>query len=102
MTYLDKNKIKHQIREIFQQEKEIERIVLFGSFLTADDPRDLDIAVFQDSNDNYLTLSLRYRRLLRKLVIPIPVDLIPIVSGRSNDFTMSEIETGEVLYERGH
>ncbi len=96
-----KNKIKTQISEIFRQENEIEKVVLFGSFLSSDEPNDIDLAIFQNSKDNYLTLALKYRKLLRKIVTPIPVDLIPITSGRNNDFTLFELKDGEVLYERG-
>jgi len=32
---------------------EVRRVVVFGSFVTSDDPQDLDIAVFQDSDESY-------------------------------------------------
>jgi hypothetical protein len=62
----------------------------------------LDLAVFQTSNENYLTLSLRYRKIIRDIVKKIPVDLIPLISGKTNDFVSDEIETGEIIYERKH
>jgi hypothetical protein len=37
----------------------------FGSFLTSNDPHDLDIAVFQDSDESYYPLAMKYRRKLR-------------------------------------
>lgn len=95
-----KEAIKSQIIEAFRQEIEIQKVVLFGSFLSSDEPDDIDLAIFQNSNENYLSLALRYRKLLRAISIQIPIDLIPIVSGRSNDFLINEINEGLVLYER--
>ena len=102
LDFAHKKSIKEQIREIFQHEDEIEKVVLFGSFLSSDDPNDIDLAIFQNSKDNYLTLSLKYRKLLRNINYLIPVDLIPISNGRQNDFTLVELKDGEVLYERRH
>jgi len=79
----------------------LKKLFLFGSFLSSENPNDIDLAIFQNSNENYLTLSLRYRKLLRKINIPIPVDVIPLINGRSNDFTL-EIREGEILFERGN
>ncbi|MBI5726661.1 MAG: nucleotidyltransferase domain-containing protein [Ignavibacteriales bacterium] len=95
-----KEAIKKQIIEAFRQDKEIEKVVLFGSFLSSDEPNDIDLAIFQNSNENYLSLALKYRKQLRAIAVQIPIDLIPIVSGRSNDFLMNEINCGLVLYER--
>ena len=102
MDFSIKNRIKEQIKEIFCKETEIDKIVLFGSFLYSDEPNDIDLAIFQNSRENYLTLSLKYRKLLRGISSPIPIDLIPIVSSRSNDFTLQELKDGEVIYERRH
>ena len=101
LDYSVRNTIKAQIKEIFLGEKEIDKVMLFGSFLSSEDPNDIDIAIFQSSQEDYLTLSLKYRKLLRKIITPIPVDLVPIISGRNNDFTLYELKDGEILFERG-
>lgn len=44
--------IKNNIREKLSDEHEISRIVLFGSFVHSDSQNDVDIAVFQNSNEN--------------------------------------------------
>lgn len=56
-----KEYIKSQIRERFSSEQEIQKIVLFGSFINSNNPNDIDIAVFQNSNEKYLSLALKYR-----------------------------------------
>jgi hypothetical protein len=76
--------------------------VLFGSFLYSDEPNDIDLAIFQNSTENYLTLALKYRKLLRKMISPIPFDLVPIMSSQNNSFTEIELKDGEILYERGN
>lgn len=81
---------------------EIEKIIIFGSFLNTKTPNDLDIAVFQNSSDNYITLALRYRKMIREISKQIPVDIIPIKSNVSNNFLIDEIEKGEVIYARGN
>ncbi|MBI2416400.1 MAG: nucleotidyltransferase domain-containing protein [Ignavibacteriales bacterium] len=95
-----KEEIKSQIIETFQQDKEIEKVVLWGSFLSSDEPNDIDLAIFQNSNKNYLSLALKYRKLLRVIAVQIPITLIPIVSSGSNDYLMNEINDGLVLSER--
>ncbi len=37
-------------------EKEVRKVVIFGSFLTRATPNDLDVAIFQDSDETYLPL----------------------------------------------
>jgi hypothetical protein len=75
-------------------------VVVFGSFLTSSTPHDLDLAVFQDSNDEYLTLAMRYRRDLRPIARRIPIDVIPLRIGAMGDPFLREIERGETVYER--
>ncbi len=79
---------------------EVWRVIIFGSFVSADDPHDLDIAVFQDSDENYYHLALKYRRTLRSVAKIIPLDVIPIPQNTGQGTFMQEIEKGEVLYER--
>ena len=77
------------------------KVVVFGSFLNLSEPRDIDVAVFQDSQDSYLPLALKYRKLTRSISSRILLDIIPIRSGaRSASFFLEEIEKGEVVYER--
>ena len=47
-----KESIKSQIREKLSKEQEIQKIVLFGSFVNSDNPNDIDIAVFQNIMKN--------------------------------------------------
>jgi uncharacterized protein len=73
-----KEQIKSQIINSLANEKEIHKIIIFGSFVTSDSPNDIDIAVFQKSNETYLPLSMKYRRLLRELINTIPYDIMPV------------------------
>lgn len=91
--------IKKQIKEKLANEREIQKIVLFGSFVTSKNPNDIDIAVFQNSTEKYLTLSLKYRKLVREISKILPVDIIPLRSDARGAF-IQEIETGEIIYER--
>jgi predicted nucleotidyltransferase len=75
-------------------------VVIFGSFLNSDDPHDLDIAVFQDSDESYYPLAMKYRRTLRTVANKIPIDVIPIRRSPEKGLFMEEIYKGEVLYER--
>ena len=79
--------------------QEINKIVLFGSFVTSNNPNDIDIAVIQNSKENFLTLSLRYRKVLRKLSKIIPIDIVPIKNSKYDTF-LSKIEQGKIVYER--
>ena len=55
MTHLDKE-AKDVVRCLAGAE-EIKRIVVFGSFLTSDNPNDIDVAIFQGSESPYLALA---------------------------------------------
>jgi predicted nucleotidyltransferase len=78
---------------------EVSKIVIFGSFPKSKNPNDIDIAVIQNSKDNYLTLSLRYRKALRELAKKIPLDIVPI-KGNSHSSFLDEINQGRIIYER--
>lgn len=95
-----KDKLKEEIIKKLKSEKEIRKIVIFGSFLNSTEPHDIDVAVFQDSDDNYLTLALKYRKLIREITRKIQVDIIPIRANVSEGSFLSEIESGELIYER--
>ena len=94
-----KEKIKFQIRNVLSKEKEIQKIVIFGSFIDSETPNDIDIAVFQNSNGQYLSLSMKYRKLMRDLITTIPFDIIPIKTTATGSF-LSDIEAGEIIFER--
>jgi len=72
---------------------------IFGSFVTSDEPHDLDIAVFQDSDEGYYPLARKYRRMLRKIARMIPLDVIPVRPNPEQGPFLREIERGEVVYE---
>ncbi|HBI16439.1 MAG TPA: nucleotidyltransferase domain-containing protein [Desulfobulbaceae bacterium] len=95
----EKENIKKELAACFLHEPEVRKVVVFGSFLTDDNPNDLDIAVFQDSNEPYLPLAMKYRRITRPLARRIPMDILPLRTG-SSGVMLDEITHGEVVYER--
>jgi predicted nucleotidyltransferase len=95
-----KEQLKKEISDCLRSQTEIERIVVFGSFLNSPEPNDIDIAIFEDSNESYLDLSMKYRRLTRNIARKIPLDIIPIKSAAQSHSFLSEIESGEPIYER--
>jgi len=96
----DKKNIKRDLVSCLKTEKEIRRIVIFGSFLKSLDPHDLDVAVFQDSDEKYLPLAMKYRKKIRDVSGRIPVDVFPLKIASEGGFFMDEIRSGEVIYER--
>jgi len=71
--------------------------VVFGSFVTSPTPHDLDVADFQESDEAYVPLALKYRRLLRHVAATIPVDVLPLrLHGAVGEF-LKEVERGEVV-----
>ena len=101
MSLTDNNKLNfiNTIKEKLSQFSEVNKIVLFGSFTNSNNPNDIDIAVVQNSNDNFLTLSLKYRKVLRELSKIIPLDIVPIKQNSKGVF-LEEINKGQVVYER--
>jgi len=96
----DKNQIKRELVESLCQEREIVKIVIFGSFLDSADPHDLDVAVFQSSDQAYLPLALKYRSKTRKIADRIPLDILPIKANAQNSVMLETLNQGEVIYER--
>lgn len=100
--------LKEETRQILKKEiidrlsefPEVQRVVIFGSFVNSEDPHDIDIAVFQDSDESYYPLAMKYRRTLRTVANKIPIDVIPIRRSPEQGFFIQEIQNGEVLYER--
>lgn len=95
-----KETIKREIVLCLSSEKEISKIIIFGSFLKSESPKDIDIAVFQNSDESYIPLSMKYRKLTRAIAKKIPLDIIPIKPNASDSLFLSEIESGELIYER--
>lgn len=100
MTPSTKEALKKELVQKLKSEKEIKKIMVFGSFLSAEEPNDIDVAVFQDSQETYLALALKYRKLIRGIIREIPVDIIPIKENISESSFLAEIEAGELIYER--
>jgi len=94
-----KDKIKILIKDKLSNEQEIQKIVVFGSFVNSNNPNDIDVAVFQSSKERYLELSMKYRKLMRELMITIPYDIIPIQKNATGSF-LNDINAGEIIYER--
>ena len=94
-----KGLLKDKIRDALIKEPEIQRIVLFGSFLHSSTPNDIDVAIFQNSDQKYIALAMKYRKLVRNISKIIPVDILPIKS-EAKSFFIEEIEKGETIYER--
>lgn len=92
--------LKKEIIEQLSEFPEIRKVIIFGSFLNSENPNDLDIAVFQDSDQSYYPLAMKYRKKLRAIASRIPIDVVPIRKKPENGAFLQEIEKGEVLYER--
>jgi predicted nucleotidyltransferase len=78
---------------------EIHKIIIFGSFIESNNPSDIDIAIIQNSDSNFLVLSLKYRKVLRDLSKKIPLDIVPLKENSKGVF-MEEITKGVMIYER--
>lgn len=85
LTEMNKTNFINTINEKLSQFKEVNKIILFGSF--------------QKSDDNFLTLSLKYRKVLRGLSRIILLDIVPIKQNSKGVF-LEEINKGQVVYER--
>lgn len=97
----EKEQIKCEVASLLRTEPEVRKVMVFGSFLTQPNPNDLDVAIFQDSDQPYLPLAMKYRKLLRPVADRIPLDVIPVRPRGAGGPFLAEIERGEVLYERG-
>ena len=100
LTEQQKDELKKELVSCFKSDEEIEKIVVFGSFLNSNDPGDLDIAIFKESHESYLPLAMKYRRKTRSIARKISLDIFPIRPNAKDHSFLSEIEQGEVLYER--
>jgi len=100
LTQQQKDSLMQQLVGCLEGEKEVRKIVIFGSFLKSSEPHDLDVAVFQDSSEKYLPLAMKYRKKTRTIAHIIPVDIIPLKANAGNGTFMDEIAQGEIIYER--
>ena len=96
----EKNNIKRELVANLCHEQEVVKIIIFGSFLTASEPHDLDVAIFQTSDQAYLPLAMRYRSKTRKVSERIALDILPIKADANNSVMLDAIAQGEVVYER--
>jgi len=103
MACIDKKQIRKQLLSVFEGDDRIEKVIVFGSFIHSANPHDLDLAVFCDSSEDYLTLALLLRKQLRSISNIIPIDLVPISIpyDPAAEF-IQEINKGEVVYEKRH
>lgn len=99
-TKQQKQLLKQRLVDSLRMESEVRRIVIFGSFVNSDNPHDLDVAVFQESDNKYLPLALKYRRKTREIARIILMDIFPLKADMKGEVFMDEIERGEVIYER--
>jgi predicted nucleotidyltransferase len=103
MTYADKEKLKSELVAALAGDQQVEKIIIFGSFAKSANPHDMDVAVFCDSQDDYLTLALALRKKLRTLARTISIDLLPITMPYDPaSVFMQEINEGDVVYEKRH
>jgi len=100
VTPEQKQELKRALVASLKAEKGIQKVVVFGSFLTSNDPIDMDVAVFQDSAEGYVKLAMRYRKLTRAISKKIPVDIFPVRPDAETNSMLTEIGYGEVVYER--
>jgi len=99
-TEQEKESLKQRLVSSLKTVREVCRIVVFCSFVNSDNPHDMDVIVFQDSDEKYLPLAMKYRRKNRDIALVIPMDIIPLKSGIKDETFLDEIERGEVIYER--
>jgi len=99
-TAQEKERIKGDLAACLSREREVCKVIIFGSFLTSETPNDLDVAIFQNSEEPYLALAMKYRRLLRPIANQIPIDVIPVRPNAAGGQFLTEIYKGEVIYER--
>jgi len=100
MTQATKNRIKNRVLEQLSSDKAIKKIVVFGSFITSEEPEDIDLAIFSDSDRDYLSLAMEYRKKLREIARQISDDVIPVKIPYEEVSFMKEINSGEVIYEK--
>lgn len=96
----EKQQIRQDLINCLKDEPEVRRVIIFGSFPSSSDPHDLDVAVFQDSDQPFLPLTMKYRKLTRPIARRIPMDILPIRRSGASGWFMDEVNRGEIIYER--
>jgi predicted nucleotidyltransferase len=97
----NKNKVKLDVISALSDDATIEKIIIFGSFNTSDEPHDLDVAIFSTSPADYLTQAMSFRRKLRGIARIIPLDVVPVSTPINNNSSfLQEILKGEIIYEK--
>jgi len=99
-TEQEKELLKQRLVGSLKVEREVCGIIVFGSFVNSGNPHDMDVAVFQDSDEKYLPQAMKYRRKTRDIARIIPMDILPLKAGVQDEIFLYEIERGEVIYER--
>ncbi len=99
MDSITKESYINFIKSHLLQFQEIDKVIIFGSFFNSKNPNDIDVAIVQKSNNNFLTLSLKYRKALRELSKKISLDIVALKKDADGFFT-HEIEKGRIIYER--
>lgn len=100
LTNNKKADLINELLSCLNKEKEIQKIVIFGSFSRSADPGDIDVVIFQNSKQSYLPLALKYRKKTRSISQKIPLDIIPVTSSVKGGDFIFDINEGEVIYER--
>jgi predicted nucleotidyltransferase len=95
-----KQSLKEELVACLSEDKEIKRIVIFGSFVDSSSPEDMDVAIFQDSSEPYLSLAVKYRQQTRPVSRRIPLDIVPLRADVSDDPFLKAVERGETVYEQ--
>jgi predicted nucleotidyltransferase len=95
-----KNQIKQAVVDAIKEEKDIRKIIVFGSFLSSETPGDIDVAVLGKFTKGYLEAATRLRKKVRHIAKILPVDIIPILEDTPQNEFVQEVYKGEVVYEK--
>ncbi len=99
MDFTTKESYINFIRSHLMQFPEIDKVIIFGSFFESNNPNDIDVAIVQETDNNFLALSLKYRKALRDLSKKIALDIVPLKKD-FDGFFAQEIKKGRVIYEK--
>jgi len=100
LTQKEKEQLTRELADFLGTESEVRKVVVFGSFFESVDPHDLDVAVFQDGQEGYLSLAMKYRKKTREIAQRIPLDIIPLKAGCTTPAFLSEVNKGVTVYEK--
>lgn len=100
LSHAEKETIKKELAASLSDAPEVVKIVVFGSFVTTENPNDIDVAIFQNSDQPYLPLAMKYRKKTRAISNKIAIDILPLKPGARDSIMMDAIAKGEVIYER--